>query len=1251
MSILITLQNPLNGQRQVVPSTNLSLSITSTAALNPDTLNIALNGTRVVEKGYTATPTGLIDGYVVSLDGYSSSIDLKDPSQFVLREKVKVLNPYGYSFNTEIVTTSGSSLKLKDAINTNELLSADGYLNSIITSRSVTITNAQYFTPALIGYDPWIYLTNSSGTIVQQARVVYGSGNQIFFDRDLSLNIGDLIYNYPQIQSITRDFDSTITYTLLDTNIAVLIDPMEDLGINKTNFLTVEVKDINDLYKREVFSFRTLDTRPPEIFNLAPLIENSEISFQIIDIMQSPVSASSLDIFIDGTKVVSSGIVSSNYSGSLAQVSSSRIDTYLRPHSRFKNNQKVKLVISTSDGYGNAVFYSKDLVNKTKPLVFELTKVTPTEESVLDPTSHPLEFFLKVNDSLEKRMINISYQINEVTYSEIINGEIVSICATCETQQTTTGTVRLSSNDLYIKLDNIQGVAYNSKIEVILFFQEVNEEGEHIGQPFLVRPLHYPTLSSTLGPQIDNFKPTSTEVASPTTKISYRLLSLTDSSPIDQTKIITSLNGILAIESGQFVNGFFGTIVTTQGSAGNSVEVILESQTPYTIGEVILAKVEAQDVSANYSTTTFTFTILNTAIPVVTFTPSAGVYNKIVRVGIQSNQPSQIYFTTNGTVPELGKIGTSVRPSPANDIPIFLEGITQIKAFAVSQSGVRSLTTTAIYDLNTQIPEILISSPSNNYVQDFSTIPVNYKVILARGYLVKVEVSLNGGFRLDTQNTLSESTALITGLKSGTNVIRIYATDSYNNTGVSEVRVLVNPSALRDFDLKFAPLHCPVFTVKAIKTTQNTNNLIDTRTVVIIGYGKREETLVSFAVGKGTDGQPIDFNAANKPDGRYFELASFPVKENSLSVFLFRKGREILVDPKEYKFQSYSGQLALDHPLETQESLRVEYISESDLESPELFLPSQIDKLYKKHGTPSVSNPLSLAAQMAFENGATRILAIQPKSFIEDSNWGQTFIRLEKEEGYLLVPVLADQDLQYYPSIRLAALDHCLKMSQTKYRKEKVTIASRLGSETNTFDSARLNLINVDQSLTARRIVAGESSILNYTFIAAALAGKESSLSPISTPLTKKSITGFTLSSKSKSPRLDLDQLIQEGFTPITANNAGADIYQARTSSLSTSPILQEPSVQRSVDYISKNLRHTLENVYTGRNIDNNLLLTIKRSATDFLSTQTDLITNATVVFVKQSSEDPRQVNIEISYSPLFPLNSLLISFTVSTTL
>jgi hypothetical protein len=55
--------------------------------------------------------------------------------------------------------------------------------------------------------------------------------------------------------------------------------------------------------------------------------------------------------------------------------------------------------------------------------------------------------------------------------------------------------------------------------------------------------------------------------------------------------------------------------------------------------------------------------------------------------------------------------------------------------------------------------------------------------------------------------------------------------------------------------------------------------------------------------------------------------------------------------------------------------LEARYIYEGDVNDPEYF--TSANSLMRKHGTPSTTNTISLGAQMAFENGAPAVLAIQ----------------------------------------------------------------------------------------------------------------------------------------------------------------------------------------------------------------------------------------------------------------------------------
>lgn len=63
--------------------------------------------------------------------------------------------------------------------------------------------------------------------------------------------------------------------------------------------------------------------------------------------------------------------------------------------------------------------------------------------------------------------------------------------------------------------------------------------------------------------------------------------------------------------------------------------------------------------------------------------------------------------------------------------------------------------------------------------------------------------------------------------------------------------------------------------------------------------------------------------------------------------------------------------------LQKQDELSATYIAEGDLNVAETF--NDPNELFKKHGSPSVDNTLSLGAQFAFNNGAPSVLAIQAK--------------------------------------------------------------------------------------------------------------------------------------------------------------------------------------------------------------------------------------------------------------------------------
>lgn len=273
--------------------------------------------------------------------------------------------------------------------------------------------------------------------------------------------------------------------------------------------------------------------------------------------------------------------------------------------------------------------------------------------------------------------------------------------------------------------------------------------------------------------------------------------------------------------------------------------------------------------------------------------------------------------------------------------------------------------------------------------------------------------------------------------------------------------------------------------------------------IAILGRGRREEALVTRAVGGGADGAPEGFNPANDPDGRHFILSNFPVVPGSLEVFLNPRGlgtdlplvqispstagqtpgglaeemagawseefgdidgyngfagfngpkpdsidayqgtsdgsgfwdskwaRQFqalktqlglgsagAVEPNHYLFDPTTGRIILDQPLAAFDTLIVSYIAEADLNSPELMF--NLESVIAKHGFPTKENSISLAAQIAFENGAGAVMPVHAGEILTGSGSARRLVAeptlftalkaLEKEDLVdIIIPVIGSR--------------------------------------------------------------------------------------------------------------------------------------------------------------------------------------------------------------------------------------------------
>lgn len=168
--------------------------------------------------------------------------------------------------------------------------------------------------------------------------------------------------------------------------------------------------------------------------------------------------------------------------------------------------------------------------------------------------------------------------------------------------------------------------------------------------------------------------------------------------------------------------------------------------------------------------------------------------------------------------------------------------------------------------------------------------------------------------------------------------------------------------------------------------------------VIRDAYGDPVSTKTTFSAIGSVSGQPLD--AYGNPivwmsDGALVSngIIKFAVNEDSVP---FDRGDRFTIRVS-------------SRVLAEGDTLEATYIAEADVNDPQFFVDA--NSLFQKHGFPSLANTLSLGAQMAFENGAFGVMALQAKPPIP-RRLSEVLLAvdnpLSSEEGGF--PVVADGD-------------------------------------------------------------------------------------------------------------------------------------------------------------------------------------------------------------------------------------------------
>lgn len=464
---------------------------------------------------------------------------------------------------------------------------------------------------------------------------------------------------------------------------------------------------------------------------------------------------------------------------------------------------------------------------------------------------------------------------------------------------------------------------------------------------------------------------------------------------------------------------------------------------------------------------------------------------------------------------------------------------------------------------------------------------------------------------------------------------------------------------LNEFRLQFREVF-PAFVRQALGDQGESLEFNDTRTIAIIGLGRRREVLINAAVGNGEDGEPVNFDIAETPSGRFFKVTSYPVYEDTFKVFRGFGGLE-QVPSEEYLFDPIAGYFVLYTPLQRGEKLVTEYISKSDVNVPRVFSQDRPDLLYRIHGSPSQENLLSAGAEMAFANGANTIITVQGDHTGEDPSWFKAYEALERTQAYMVVPMQNG----YYAQVVVAGLDHVQRMSQTPNRKERILLVGEkpeldpddldgLPREAVTDFNGEERIVFVGADYP-RTILAGETTEAVGGFLAAAVAGRWASFEYVPTTLYTKTLTRLNLDWPTRDlyTEKQLRQLADQGLTLLVAREGASAVNRFVTTIANGNPVEIEPSIWRIRDRVAIDVRTLLENRFVGSVVTNDVIDDIQVTTRNFLKSKIDqnIITGYANVRVEVDSVEPRQVNVSFDIAPVFPLNDVVIRITVASSL
>lgn len=348
------------------------------------------------------------------------------------------------------------------------------------------------------------------------------------------------------------------------------------------------------------------------------------------------------------------------------------------------------------------------------------------------------------------------------------------------------------------------------------------------------------------------------------------------------------------------------------------------------------------------------------------------------------------------------------------------------------------------------------------------------------------------------------------------------------------------------------------------------------------------------------------------------------------------------------------------------------YYYRIDYQLKTFFRFSDVQRIY---GRPNLNNPLSLAARLAFDNGAP-VVALKPLQWYNEDTLDEYLNReydpalreIEEVElykqaidsldnpfdgvrrPYFIVPLVDSDEVTSYLA------EHVDRMSSPEMQSERFGIvgfdirrsdnymmdrARNMNSKRMMMmypSSAVMNVIESESNAFARAIVPG----FYYAVAIAGLASRADLLP--SDPLTRKTLTGFADGGRPRN-RLALNEIANQGLTIIEKEDPVFRVRHALTTDTSD-PLNKEPTATFISDYVQIIARKVNEK-FIARPFINSILgeiETVFSAMLNFLQ-RSGIIVAYRDLEVRQAEDDPTVILVSVGYIPVLPINYIFVTF------